>query len=108
VATVHVDEAALKVLVASPAGEVGRYMAAGGAAVASSAQRRAPVDTGHLQSVIGWQLDSDGAGLYVDVFSPAQDERGTSYGYLQNLPYLSNGAKTTPHLVPALVDWPQP
>jgi hypothetical protein len=121
---VRLDEAAIRDL-ASPAGEVARYLARGAQIVTQSAKRRAPVSpsgshgrrSGYLRSDIGWVIGHDGDGLYVDVASPARtgDGRDAPYGLFQNIPNLRgrarNGSrypiKTTPHLVPALEDWPK-
>jgi len=121
---VRIDEGALRALVASPAGPVGRYMARGGEIVAQGAKRRAPVSpagsggrrSGHLRSQIGWILDVDFEGIYVDIGSPAttNDGRNAPYGLFQSLPVLMGRTpagrryriKTTPHLQPALEDWP--
>jgi hypothetical protein len=121
---VDVNEAAIRDL-ASPAGPVARYLARGAQTVTQGAKRRAPVSprgshgrrSGYLRSEIGWVIERDSEGLYVAVASPAQtnDKRAAPYGLFQNIPTLYGRARngkryrirTTPHLVPALDDWPR-
>lgn len=125
IGAVRVDEAAIEALVRSPAGALGVYMVRGAQAVTQGAKRRSPVSphgsggrsSGWLRSQIGWLLGIDGGELYVDVASPAttNDGRAAPYGYFQSLPNLVGRArngkrypiKTTPHLQPALEDWPK-
>lgn len=120
----RVDERAFAELLESPAGPVGQLLARGAEVVTQGAKRRAPVSpsgsggrpSGYLRSQIGWVLDRDAAGLYVDIGSPARtnDARAAPYGLFQNIPVLSSRTasgrryrvRTTPHLVPALEDWP--
>jgi hypothetical protein len=120
--TVRVDAAAVAAL-AGPSGPVAAYLARGAQAVAQGAKRRAPVSkrgsggrrSGHLRSQIGWALGSDAAGLYVVITSPAETKTGAPYGTFQNIPALMGRARngrryrirTTPHLIPALDDWPR-
>lgn len=121
---VDVDERAIRDL-ATPAGPVARYLARGAQRVTQGAKRRAPVSprgshgrrSGYLRSEIGWLIGTDSDGLYVVVASPAQtnDKRAAPYGLFQNLPTLYGRARngrryritTTPHLIPALGDWPR-
>lgn len=121
---VRVDESAIRDL-ASPAGDVARYLARGAQAVTQGAKRRAPTSphgshgrrSGYLRSQIGWLIDIDSEGLYVAVASPALtgDRRAAPYGLFQNIPTLygrtrhgkSYPIRTTPHLIPALDDWPK-
>lgn len=120
---VRVDEAAIRSL-ASPAGPVARYLARGAQQVTQGAKRRAPVSphgsggrpSGYLRSQIGWVIGTDARGLYVAIASPARtsDPRRAPYGLFQNIPALYGRTRagrryrirTTPHLVPALDDWP--
>jgi hypothetical protein len=117
---INVDQHAIDVLVGSPAGPVGKFMARLGEQVTQEAKRRAPVSprgsggrrSGYLRSEIGWSLDTDGREIRVHVMSPARtnDPRHAPYGYFQSLPRLRGRArdgsrypiKTTPHLQPAL------
>lgn len=121
---VRVDEAALRQL-GSPAGPIGRYLARGAQVVTQSAKRRAPTSphgsggrpSGYLRSQIGWTLGSDADGPWVAIMSPAvtTGPRPRPYGAYQNVPTLYGRARngrryritTTPHLVPALEDWPR-
>lgn len=121
---VRVDESAIRDL-ASPAGPVARYLARGAQYVTKGAKRRAPTSphgshgrrSGYLRSQIGWLIDSDSEGLYVVVGSPAltNERRRAPYGLFQNIPTLYGRTRsgkryrirTTPHLVPALEDWPR-
>jgi hypothetical protein len=120
----RVDERALRDL-GSPSGAVARYLARGAQAVTKGAKRRAPTSphgsggrrSGYLRSQIGWVPGDDGDGPYVVIASPAltSDRRQAPYGLFQNLPDLYGRTrrgrrypiKTTPHLVPALADWPK-
>ena len=113
---VTIDERALEEFLTSPAGPVGRYLATIAQRVTQSSKRMAPVsphgshgrESGHLRSVIGWQIGRDGRGLYADIGSPARtaDGRNAPYGLFQNIPNLrgahGHAIRTTPHLVPAL------
>lgn len=98
-ARVVVDQAALQTLTRSPAGPVGVYMARGGAVVANTSRSLALVDTGRMKGAIGWQLGSDGGGLFVDVMSPARSDRGFPYPIVVERKYQS-------HLEAALPSWP--
>lgn len=124
IGTVRVDESAIRDL-ASPAGPVARYLARGAQQVTQGAKRRAPVSprgshgrrSGYLRSQIGWVIGEDAEGLYVAVASPARTPapREAPYGLFQNLSPLYGRTRagrrypirTTPHLVPALDDWPR-
>jgi hypothetical protein len=121
---IRIDEAAIRDL-SSPAGPVARYLARGAQRVTQGAKRRAPVSprgsggrrSGYLRSEIGWTIGTDREGLWVAIMSPAttSDRRRAPYGLFQNIPTLYGRArngrrypiKTTPHLIPALQDWPR-
>jgi hypothetical protein len=120
---VRLDETALRDL-ASPAGPVARYLARGAQVVTQSAKRRAPVSprgsggrsSGYLRSQIGWTTGTDPDGPWVAILSPAltSGRKPAPYGLFQNVPVLYGRTrtgrryriKTTPHLLPALADWP--
>jgi hypothetical protein len=120
---VRIDEAAIRAL-GSPAGPIARYLARGAQVVTQGAKRRAPVSprgsggrrSGYLRSEIGWTVGVDRDGPWVAILSPARTAgRAAPYGLFQNIPTLYGRArngrrypiKTTPHLVPALQDWPR-
>lgn len=120
---VRVDEAAIRQL-GGPAGDIARYLAHGAQVVTQGAKRRAPTSprgsggrrSGYLRSQIGWSSGTDADGPWVAIMSPAMTARRRApYGLFQNIPTLYGRTrsgrrypiKTTPHLVPALEDWPR-
>lgn len=81
------DSGELNRLLRSTSGPVARYLARVGEVVTQGAKRRSPVSpdgshgrpSGYGRSKIGWQIEEDSEGLYVDVISPAETSTGYPY-----------------------------
>lgn len=75
-------------LLNSESGPVARYLGRVGEVGTQGAKRRAPVSpdgsngrpSGYMRSKIGWTVDKDDQGLYVDIQSPAETPEGFPYG----------------------------
>lgn len=102
------DDAALRELLASPAGPVALWGDAKAEMVTQEAKRLAPVSpkgshgrpSGYLRSQIGWDRGVDSLGVYWDIFSPALSTEGAPYGLFQEVGTSKMHAQ--PHLRPAL------
>lgn len=87
-------EAALRQLLASPTGPVGRDLARRATRVQNQAKALCPVDTGRLRSSITYALGADGRGPFADVGT------NVTYGIFVELGTFRMSAQ--PYLLPAL------
>jgi hypothetical protein len=98
---VDLNEAAIRDLLDSESGPVGRMLATKAQVVTQGAKRRCPVSpsgsgdhpSGWLRSSIGWDLGRDGEGLHADI--------GTDVDYALDVEF-----STKPHIITSHGDYP--
>ena len=91
---VVINDAALRELLESPAGEIAKDLQRRALQVDRAAKRLCPVDTGRLRSSITNELGADGQGLMASV--------GTNVEYAPYVELGTSNMAAQPFLLPAL------
>lgn len=91
---VVINDAALRELLESPAGEIAKDLQRRALQVDRAAKRLCPVDTGRLRSSIANELGADGQGLMASV--------GTNVEYAPYVELGTSNMAAQPFLLPAL------